>query len=122
LSPETVLAGVAALYLGPAAALFQVPGSLLLRIVADFDVVDYFLGAGRLGHPRGGALMLDHIRGSIPIGHAALHADGESVLAYFGFRQARPDFSLNLDILRSRGALGRRGRRGLGFGLRCCAR
>src|SRR6185295_11182451 len=99
------LAGFAALDLDATAALFEVSRSLLLRVIADLDVVYHLCRARRLGHASGRPLVLNHFGGSIPIGHAALDAYGESVLADFGFRQSRADLGLDLNVLWSGCAL-----------------
>ena len=80
-------ARVAALHLCSAAALFEVAGGFFLGLVADFDVVRHALGTRRFRHSRGGALVLHHARGALPICDAALHTDRESVLADFRLRQ-----------------------------------
>jgi hypothetical protein len=90
---------LAALDLDPAAALLQIPCGLLLGGVADLDVVHHLYCARRLGHPRGGTFVLDHVGGSVPIGHAALDAHGKSVLADHGLGQTSADFGLDLSIL-----------------------
>src|SRR5437016_2604238 len=85
------LTWIAALHLGTPAALLQVSGGFLLGGIADLDVVHYLLCPSRLGHPRGRTLVLDHVRGSFPIRHAALDANGEFVLTNDRFRQTGTD-------------------------------
>ena len=118
------LTGVTSFNLNSPPPLFQVPGSGLLGDVADLDVVHDFLGASGLGHAGGGAFVLDHIGGSLPIGDASLHPNRESVFSDDRFSEARSNVRLDLDILcgpgglRSGGALGRRGRFGHSSGFR----
>src|SRR5258706_1890655 len=83
----SLASGVAALHLRPAPPLFEVAGRLFLGLVADLDVVHHALGAGRFRHSRSRAFVLHHAGGALPIRDAALHADGESILAYLRFRQ-----------------------------------
>ena len=89
---------VASLYLRAPTAVLKIVGGLLLACVADLDVVNNGLRAGRLRHPRGRPLMLHDVGFPFPIGDAALHADRKSILADLRFRELRADRGLDLLI------------------------